>query len=52
MCSGSEETLLDCLPSIDDTGLHNCDHGEDAGVRCEGTCTFLYHLMNCKTLCD
>ena len=48
MCSGNEATLLDCLPSINDIGLHNCDHSEDAGVRCEGTYTFLYHLKHCK----
>ena len=36
MCNGSENTLLDCLTSDDYIELHNCDHSEDAGVRCEG----------------
>ena len=35
MCNGSEASLLECLPS-DNIGLHNCNHNEDAGVRCEG----------------
>ncbi len=30
-CSGNEQTLLKC--SYSDT--HNCDHSEDAGVRCQ-----------------
>lgn len=37
LCSGDETTLLDC-PTI--SGLSpfsgNCDHAEDAGVRCNG----------------
>ena len=36
MCSGSESSLLDCVASAD-IGIHDCDHSEDAGVRCEGT---------------
>ena len=35
MCNGSEASLLECLPS-ENIGLHNCNHNEDAGVRCEG----------------
>ena len=35
MCNGSEASLLECLPT-ENIGLHNCDHNEDAGVRCEG----------------
>ena len=31
-CSGTERRLIDC-PS-DRIGNHNCDHHEDAGVRC------------------
>ena len=35
-CSGSESSLANCshLPF----GSHNCVHGEDAGVVCEGEC--------------
>ena len=35
-CSGTEASLLDCLnnPGSLSIGVHNCFHGEDAGVRC------------------
>ena len=33
-CSGSEDKLLDC--SHGGIGVHNCNHGEDAGVICGG----------------
>ena len=36
MCTGSESSLLDC-PAGEVIGSNNCDHSEDAGVRCEGT---------------
>ena len=32
-CNGTEERLWDC-PNIG-IGVHNCDHSEDAGVRCQ-----------------
>ena len=42
MCSGDEEDLLQC-PRIDESGVESmvvgvtdCDHMEDAGVRCDG----------------
>ena len=35
MCEGHENSLLDCVASAD-IGTHNCEHSEDAGVRCEG----------------
>ena len=35
MCDGHESSLLECVSS-DQIGLHNCEHNEDAGVRCEG----------------
>ena len=36
-CSGIESNLLSCRR--DQLGMHDCDHSEDAGVRCTGTCT-------------
>ena len=38
-CSGSETRLIDC--SNQGIGVHNCDHSEDAGVRCQSTYNFL-----------
>ena len=35
MCDGHESSLLECVSS-DQIGLHDCEHNEDAGVRCEG----------------
>ena len=35
-CSGDEESLLDCLADDDVIGSHDCNHDEDAGVRCDG----------------
>lgn len=35
MCDGHENSLLECVAS-DQIGLHDCEHREDAGVRCEG----------------
>ena len=34
VCQGTESSLLDCASNP--IGEHNCDHSEDAGVRCEG----------------
>ena len=34
VCSGKESSLLNCPFSA--IGLHDCDHTEDAGVKCEG----------------
>ena len=35
LCTGNESSLLDCAAG-EEVGSHNCDHSEDAGVRCEG----------------
>ena len=35
ICRGTESSLLEC--NTNPVGRHNCDHSEDAGVRCEGT---------------
>ena len=34
VCQGTESSLLECATNL--IGEHNCDHSEDAGVRCEG----------------
>ena len=34
-CLGDEASLLDC-PTFSPPGLHDCDHTQDAGVRCIG----------------
>lgn len=34
VCTGSEATLISCISNP--IASHNCDHSEDAGVRCEG----------------
>ena len=33
-CNGSESSLLNC--TANEVGMNNCDHSEDAGVRCNG----------------
>lgn len=35
-CTGEETSLQDC--PFDGWGVHNCVHGEDAGVICKGMC--------------
>ena len=47
VCTGNEGSLLECS-SGEEIGSHNCDHSEDAGVRCEGEFRFLLsasHLL-------
>ena len=39
-CTGSESRLIDCHHS--GLGNHNCDHFQDAGVRCTGMVLRLY----------
>ena len=34
VCRGTESSLLEC--NTNPIGQHNCNHFEDAGVRCEG----------------
>ena len=43
MCTGSESRLVDCRHS--GLGNHNCDHSDDAGVRCPGIINFV--LISC-----
>ena len=37
LCTGDEASLLNCLAG-EQLASHNCDHSEDAGVICDGTC--------------
>ena len=36
MCTGNETKLYDCQNA--GIGVHNCNHDEDAGVRCQIEC--------------
>ena len=38
VCNGSERTLQHC--TANPIGIHDCDHSEDAGVRCGGIIFF------------
>jgi len=33
-CGGSETSLLSCSHAV--VGVHNCKHGDEAGVKCVG----------------
>ena len=35
LCNGNESSLLNCSAG-EQLGSNNCDHSEDAGVRCDG----------------
>ena len=43
VCRGTESSLLEC--NTNPIGQHNCDHSEDAGVRCEGINIFYVNPM-------
>ncbi len=38
-CSGSENSLLECVIFSPSIGLHSCDHTQDAYIRCNGMVT-------------
>ena len=40
ICTEAELELLQCRSFRSFTGLHSCDHSEDAGVQCEGKYTY------------
>ena len=42
-CNGSEPSLLNCTSN--EVGMNNCDHSEDAGVRCNSMLDVLVILV-------
>ena len=40
VCTGREDNLSEC--DHNGVGINNCDRSEEAGVKCEGTCTYVY----------
>ncbi len=34
-CAGDEQSLLSCTV-VEPLGINQCEHSDDAGVRCEG----------------
>ena len=51
MCTGEEETLLDCprVPELN-VGESDCTHSENAGVRCEGKDLVVKNFANNDSL--
>ena len=47
-CRGTETRLIDCLASP--LGSHNCEHIEDAGVRCSPTCMCYMRITICHMI--
>lgn len=47
VCDGTEARLIDCSTQ-NPTGTHNCDHSEDAGVRCLPPPPGMIIQMMCK----
>ena len=44
-CNGSEDRLQQCPASP--LGVHDCDHTEDAGVKCRSTYIRIYSTYIC-----
>ena len=42
-CTGRENRLIDCAANA--LGVHNCNHGEDAGVRCPAERTYVNSIL-------
>ena len=49
VCRGTESSLLEC--NTNPITQHNCDHFEDAGVRCEGTNLLKYNPLKYLQAC-
>ena len=47
VCRGTEQSLLQC--NTNPVSENNCDHSEDAGVRCEGTSLQFSRYTQLKT---
>ena len=45
-CTGTESTLTSCRYTTD----HNCEHSEDAGVRCTRKCEI--YVEHCEAPCN
>ena len=50
VCNGSERTLQQC--TANPIGVHDCDHSEDAGVRCGGKASFVLFLFSYNCLAN
>lgn len=48
VCQGNETSLLEC--DTNPVGQHDCDHSEDAGVRCGGT-SHIQKVIDTNSLC-
>ena len=42
VCGGTESSLLECRTNP--ISQHNCDHSEDAGVRCNGITSYMFAI--------
>ena len=43
VCTGEETNIAECSHS--GLGVNNCDHSEDAGVRCQGLLTLIVQVI-------
>ena len=41
-CTGTESSLISCTHITN----HNCNHGEDAGVKCTTACKYTKYSIN------
>ena len=43
-CTGEERNLIECPRKNNLLFMTNCDHSEDAAVKCNGKCNKMYSL--------